>query len=131
LEEYLVTAVPLQVAIEKLRGFVADHEARIEASDDRRVCIALDGPGAIGVMRRSADRRVSLLAEVTLAEEQVRGTNSTGQNGGGTVTRTKIHVVVRPRRDRDRRRSTAVGKARRLLASLRSYLMAIDDSRTD
>ena len=126
LEEELVTAVPLQVAIEKLRGFVADHEARIEASDDRRVCISLEGPGAIGIMRRSADRRVPLLAELTLAE-----TNSAGQNGGGTVTRTKIHVVIRPRRDRDRRRSTAVGKARRLLASLRSYLMAIDESGTN
>ena len=40
LEQTLVTPVPLQIAIEKLRGFVADHQATI--LEDRRQ------PGAPG-----------------------------------------------------------------------------------
>ena len=41
--------------------------------------------------------------------------------GGGEVT-------IRPRRDRDRRREATVEKARRLLGSLKSYLMAREDN---
>jgi hypothetical protein len=36
-------------------------------------------------------------------------------------------VTIRPRRDRDRRRDAAMEKARRLLGSLKSYLMARED----
>ena len=35
--------------------------------------------------------------------------------------------MIRPRRDRDRRREATVEKARRLLGSLKSYLMARED----
>jgi hypothetical protein len=34
---------------------------------------------------------------------------------------------MRPKRSRDRRRAPAITRARQLLASLRSYLMATDD----
>jgi len=34
---------------------------------------------------------------------------------------------MRPKRNRDRRQANAVTRARQLLVSLRSYLMAIDD----
>ena len=40
---------------------------------------------------------------------------------------TRIEVLIRPRRDRDRRREATVEKARRLLGSLKSYLMARED----
>jgi hypothetical protein len=42
----------------------------------------------------------------------------------GTYVETRIDVVIRPRRDRDRRRDATIEKARRLLGSLKSYLMA-------
>ena len=64
--------------------------------------------------------------ELSFAEEQVRGAHSS-KNSAGTVTRTRIHVVVRPKRNRDRRRAGAVDRARRVLNSLRSYLMATED----
>jgi hypothetical protein len=37
---------------------------------------------------------------------------------------TRIEVLIRPRRDRDRRRDATTERARRLLGSLKSYLMA-------
>ncbi|MBW3598237.1 MAG: hypothetical protein KY475_13320, partial [Planctomycetes bacterium] len=42
------------------------------------------------------------------------------------ATRTLIRVVVRPRRNRDRRRRDAIDRARRLVSSVKSYLMAHD-----
>ena len=41
-----------------------------------------------------------------------------------SVSRTKIHVIIGPRKNRDRRRKDAADRAREVLASLRSYLMA-------
>jgi hypothetical protein len=37
-----------------------------------------------------------------------------------------VHVVVRPKRQRDRRRRDSIERARQLLVSLKSYLMAHD-----
>ena len=125
LEQNLITLVPLKVTIEKLRGFVADQSAHVEAIEDSRICILLQG-GPVTLSRRSADRGTPLLMELSFAEEQVRGANSSG-NSAATVTRTRIHVVLRPKRNRDRRRSGAVDRARRVLNSLRSYLMASED----
>jgi diguanylate cyclase (GGDEF)-like protein/PAS domain S-box-containing protein len=129
LEQKLVTTVPLKVAIEKLRGFVADQMAEVESIDDSRICMSL-GAGQMSLLRRTSDRDVPLFIELQFAEEQMRGANSSG-NTGGTLTRTKVQVIIRPRRSRDRRRATAVNRARVVLASLRSYLMATDDFETD
>ena len=125
LEQNLIAAVPLKVTIEKLRGFVADQPAHVETIEDSRICILIQG-GPVSMTRRTTDRATPLLMELSFAEEQVRGANASG-NSGGTVTRTRIHVVVRPKRNRDRRRAGAVDRARRVLNSLRSYLMATED----
>jgi diguanylate cyclase (GGDEF)-like protein/PAS domain S-box-containing protein len=125
LEQKLLTTVPLKVAIEKLRGFVADHHANVESIDDSRICMSLDG-GQLALLRRTSDRNVPLVIDLSFAEEQMRGANA-ANNSGGTLTRTKIQVSIRPRRGRDRRRAPAVNRARVVLASLRSYLMATDD----
>ena len=125
LEQNLITLVPLKVTIEKLRGFVADQPAHVETIEDSRICILIQGD-PVGLTRRTTDRSTPLLMELSFAEEQVRGTNGSG-SAAGTVTRTRIHVVVRPKRNRDRRRAGAVDRARRVLNSLRSYLMATED----
>jgi diguanylate cyclase (GGDEF)-like protein len=130
LEQNLITTVPLKVAIEKLRGFVADHTAEIKSIEDSRILMQVNGE-LPPTQRRRSDRPVPLVVELSFAEEHVRG--SGGPNApNGTITRTKIQVVIRPKRNRDRRHSNAIGRARQLLASLRSYLMASDDfSQTD
>jgi hypothetical protein len=67
--------------------------------------------------------------ELTFAEEHFRNANVSAS--GPTVTRSKIHVVIRPRRARDRRQGGAVARARQLLFSIKSYLMATDDAADD
>jgi diguanylate cyclase (GGDEF)-like protein len=129
LEQNLITTVPLKVAIEKLRGFAGDHSAEIKSIEDSSIVMQIAGERD-GAQRRQSDRPVPLVVELSFAEEHVRSNGVVGSTG--SVTRTKIRVVMRPKRNRDRRRSNAINRARQLLSSLRSYLMATDDhSHTD
>ena len=48
-----------------------------------------------------------------------------GENNG-EVARTVGHVCIKPKRNRDRRRSDTQERANSILKSLRSYLMALD-----
>jgi hypothetical protein len=61
---------------------------------------------------------VPFLIEIDFEEEPIP------ENSKSTLSRTFIQVVVRPRKDRDRRRRDAIERATKLLASLKSYLMA-------
>jgi diguanylate cyclase (GGDEF)-like protein/PAS domain S-box-containing protein len=120
LERSLITIVPLKVAAEKLRGFVADHHAELLSIEDNRVCLKIDGQYT-PLVRRSSDRPVPFVIEMTFEERRPpEGARSTDTLG------TIIHVQVRPRRQRDRRRREAMERARQLLVSLKSYLMAHD-----
>jgi hypothetical protein len=126
----MVTTVPLKVAIEKLRGFVADHKAELKSIEDSRILLNIFGDRSQKDRRRS-DRQIPLVVELNFTEQRVRQSSS-GTAASPSQTRTKIQVVMRPKRNRDRRQANAVTRARQLLASLRSYLMAIDDhSQTD
>jgi hypothetical protein len=124
LEQNLITTVPLKVAVEKLRGFVADHSAEIKSIELNRILMSIQGDKK--EQRRSTDRSVPLVIELAFSEEHVRGSN-VYITSGSTSARTKIQVIIRPKRTRDRRRAPAVTRARQLLAALRSYLMATDD----
>ena len=61
-----------------------------------------------------------MLVDLELVETQVP---AEGRLTGET-TRTLIHVSVRPKRQRDRRRRNTMERAQQTLASLRSYFMA-------
>ncbi len=121
LEQDLITPVPIRVAVEKLRGFVADHQAKILAVHGNNVRLEInDQPGRT---RRRGDRPVTFSVDVRLDEEQVAAGPSADPTSRG-VSRTKIHVTVTPRQDRDRRDKDVSGRAREVLTSFRSYLMA-------
>jgi len=122
LEKTLLTSVPLKVAIEKLRGFVADHFAEITTIVGDRVCVKIDGERT-PLVRRRADRPVPFLVEFQFSEE----TFDPPSGLGGKLSRTRMQVTVRPRRDRDRRRADAVERARYVMASIKSYLMATEE----
>ena len=121
LEQDLITPVPITVAIEKLRGFVADHRAKILAIDGNRVRLEIDDRA--GQLRRRGDRSVTFSVDLRFGEETFSKSESADPNAGA-VSRTTIHVTVSPRRNRDRRRADAADRAREVLASFRSYLMA-------
>lgn len=119
LEQPLVTAVPLKVAVEKLRGFVADHHAEIMSIDDNTIVLKIDGPNTA---RRNSDRPVPFFVTLGFEERRI----PTKGREDANVLRTVIQVSIRPKRNRDRRREDALERARQLLFSLKSYLMAHD-----
>jgi len=121
LEQELVTPVPIAMAVEKLRGFVADHRAKIVALNGNRVRLQIDDRA--GPMRRRGDRSVSFSLELEFREEKLASPQSPDSNAIAG-SRTRIHVTASPRKNRDRRRADVGDRAREVLTSLRSYLMA-------
>jgi diguanylate cyclase (GGDEF)-like protein/putative nucleotidyltransferase with HDIG domain len=122
-EQDLVSAVPMSVAIEKLRGFVADQSAEVLSVDQGRMKLRV-GQGGFFLLRRTADRNIPLLVDLSFQEAVLPAPEGAKRNP--VVTR--MHVEIRPLRGRDRRRAEAAERARQLLASFRAYLMAVDDS---
>jgi diguanylate cyclase (GGDEF)-like protein/PAS domain S-box-containing protein len=122
LERQLVTTVPIHVAVEKLRGFIADHHAEIVSIDEERVVLKIDA-AHLPQSRRATDRPVPFVIELTFSEKRVETRCLPGQESG-KVVRTFAHVIIRPRRNRDRRRRDADQRAAELLMSVKSYLMA-------
>jgi diguanylate cyclase (GGDEF)-like protein/putative nucleotidyltransferase with HDIG domain len=124
LEQKLVSLVPLSIVVEKMRGFVADHQAQVVDVEGGHV--RLNFAGESGFFRRRADRAVPLTIELTF-EERAAG------KGVATDGPSKTCILVRVllQHNRDRRHADAIQRARQLLNSLRSYLMAVDDDSTD
>ncbi|MBC8871198.1 MAG: diguanylate cyclase [Planctomycetes bacterium] len=123
LERSLITTVPLKLAAEKLRGFVFDQGAEIVEISDENVTLEIDGRNSV-MMQRSGDRATPFLIELRLEETRL----DAGRTQGTNALRTLAHVTIRPKRQRDRRRRDVVERARQLLCSLKSYLMAQDHS---
>ena len=117
--------MPVKIAIEKLRGFVADHQARIVAIDGNQVRLEIDDKPA-SRLRRLTDRPVALLRRPLRSRRSGcrRSARERRSPAGGGTTRTKIKIAISPRRSRDRRRDDVMARAREVLMSFRSYLMA-------
>ena len=113
------TPVPLSIAVEKLRGFVADHRAEILSADAEALSLRLESrPVGDG---RPNDRPMSFTVDLRLgAESDDRGSAA----AGGQYAHTRICATVRAWHKRDARRSDAVQRACLVLASVRAYLMA-------
>ncbi|GIW98425.1 MAG: diguanylate cyclase [Pirellulaceae bacterium] len=122
--EYL-TAVPEQVALEKVMGFIEDHQGELISSAASRLGVRIDGRRSATVFRRH-ERPPTLLLDITLTEVRFQVENH------GTVyqRRTKVTVLVRSESSRDRRKDTIRGQAMRVLQSFQAYLVAqpIDDA---
>jgi diguanylate cyclase (GGDEF)-like protein/PAS domain S-box-containing protein/putative nucleotidyltransferase with HDIG domain len=121
LERALATSVPFNVVVEKMRGFVADHHASIDAITENYLVLKIEGHQAPG-RRRVTDRPVPFIIEMRFEESSTAPQNRTGAK----LIRTIIHVTIRPQRSRDRRRRDVLERAQRLAASLKSYLIAQD-----
>jgi diguanylate cyclase (GGDEF)-like protein len=127
LEQELVTSVPLRIAVEKLRGFVADHQAIIVAVDGAHVRLEIEDKPT-SRLRRLTDRPVRFRVDVAFEEDRLRNDrDGEAPNLSDGATRTKIRVAVSPHRSRNRRHEEVMARARQLLMSFRSYLMASED----
>jgi diguanylate cyclase (GGDEF)-like protein/PAS domain S-box-containing protein len=114
----LATAVPLNLASEKLKGFVSDHHAAVDVLGEHHQAIRIEGDN-LPLSKRESDRMAPFVIEVRLEQSA-----ASPQAGPTTRPRTLIHVSIRPQRARDRRQRDALERARQLLVSLKAYLVA-------
>jgi hypothetical protein len=121
-EAKIATPVPVDIAIEKLRGFIADHRAEIVSVEDRELLVRLNVLFTCGGRRR-VDRRGGFELRLRLDEESAQDAGSNQEAGKGKPTTTVVRVQLCPLRGRDRRRRELSQASRQLLASLKSYLM--------
>jgi len=119
----MVTPVPTKMAIEKLRGFVADHEAEILKIDGNHIQLEI-AEKCDSRLRRWTDRPVAFLLDLRLEEQRMRREKDNGDVNATGVLRTRIFVTIAPRKTRNRRQADVVERAQHLLMSFRSYLMA-------
>ena len=102
---------------EKIKGFIADHDAEIVNIEENYVLLSIDGQ-QVARRRRRTDRPSTLIIELRLNEEARRASNERRVG-----TRTYVQVKIRPKRQRDRR-DRCQTQADQILASLKSYLIA-------
>ena len=69
---------------------------------------------------------MAFIVELSFSEERFRKQDPSESSAGG-VARTRIQLSVSPKRNRDRRRSDLDSRAREVVVSFRSYLMAADE----
>ena len=117
----MVTSVPFNVVVEKMRGFVSDHEAQIESVTEDHLVLKINGHQAPAT-RRSSDRAVPFIVEMKFAEVPLASNDKPTYS----MMRTIINITIRPQRDRDRRHRDILDCAQGLAASLKSYLVAQD-----
>lgn len=118
----LTTEVPINVAIEKLRGFVSEHGARIIYIRDNSVEIEMMSD-RVGQQRRKADRATPYRVELEFSEERMEKTNSFGL-AAGSYAHTVVKVTIRPKKRRNRRLEEQLESAKLILQSLKAFLMA-------
>jgi diguanylate cyclase (GGDEF)-like protein/PAS domain S-box-containing protein len=121
-ETRLVTNVPIELAVDKLRGFIADRDAEIVKTSENYIRLITE-ESAAGGSRRDADQAISFIVELQLSQEHIERVNNSGLAAGKYV-HTYADVKIQPRRDRDRSKAKVVDRARKLLSSLQAYLMA-------
>ncbi|MGD9724087.1 MAG: diguanylate cyclase [Pirellulales bacterium] len=126
IERTLATAVPLNIAVEKLRGFVLDHHAEILAINAERIDLQIESLST-DPRRRRSDRPIPFLVELSLCEKHAPSTSVDGRVTG-EVTRTYATVAIRLKRARDRKRADVTAHANAILAGIRSYLMATTET---
>lgn len=118
-----LASVPQEVAVQKLEGFINDHDAELVSTEDSEIKIRVNSTA--GSIRRG-ERPTSMLMNINMTKVNV----PSGKVGNTAYqSRTKFQVTVQPYRARDRRSESLAGQANQLLVSFQSYLVAqeIDD----
>lgn len=117
LERQLLAAVPRDIAIQKLAGFIHDYKADVIESTESTVAIRVDMSNALSG-RRMDERPAVLLVEFGITHVEYRRAKAPEYQ-----SRTKLTVSIRPVRSRDRRQAVVVNQAKQLLVSIGSYLV--------
>jgi diguanylate cyclase (GGDEF)-like protein len=124
IETMLSTEVPIDIAIQKLRGFVTDKKAKILVTRENHIEMELQGDN-FGQYRRSGDRSLGFRVEIEFSERRIERTNNVGL-ARGSYALSMAQVTIRPRRGRNRRQGDQAERARLIMQSLKAYLMATE-----
>jgi diguanylate cyclase (GGDEF)-like protein/PAS domain S-box-containing protein/putative nucleotidyltransferase with HDIG domain len=118
IETERLASVPHFIAIQKLQGFISDHRADVLKADEYQVTLRIDGQKYNGG-RRKGERAAIMLMEVTFQPVDYRTSRT-----NAFQSKTKLSIVIRPAKARDRRSDVLLGQATQLLVSFNSYLVA-------
>jgi diguanylate cyclase (GGDEF)-like protein/PAS domain S-box-containing protein len=124
IETSLTSTVPSDIAIEKLRGFVSDHKAKVLSTNDNSVEMEVSTE-TIAYDRRKGDRHMTFRVEMQFEEKRVERSNNLGFASGEYV-HTQVEVKIRPKRTKRIRKADMAERARLILQSIKAYLMAKD-----
>ena len=112
-----LASVPHSVAIQKLEGFISDHQAEILKTEPFKVTLRIEPHRADGA-RRSSERQTVMIMEVTVKPVDYRNPRTNAYQ-----SKTKLDILIRTVNARDRRESALIGQANQLLNSFNSYLV--------
>jgi len=115
----LLSSVPRGIAIEKLKGFIAESKAEIIDIQPDRVHLRVDCRYA-PMTRRDADRPTVFEIKIDLVDVDVASNGRAEQ----LQRQTRLGVQILASRQRDRRTDALVDQASRLRLSFQAYLVA-------
>jgi len=127
-ETSLTSAVPIEIAIEKLRGFVSDHQAKIISTRENSVELEVSSE-QVSYDRRQSDHHVIFRVEMQFSEVRVERSNSLGF-AAGEYAHTQVDIKIRPKRAKRGRKADMAERARLIQQSIKAYLMAKESAET-
>lgn len=113
----IYTTVPMDLTIEKLRGFIADHHATVINVQDNQLSLSVSTTNFSGG-RRAVDSKVAFNVSMVLSDAAPSDSGGRGNKAIGT----KVHVSLKPARSRDRR-TDVQACANQVIVSLNGYLV--------
>ncbi|NOY42643.1 MAG: diguanylate cyclase [Planctomycetes bacterium] len=128
-ESTLTTAVPIDIAVEKLRGFVSDHKAKIVSTKENLVELEMSSE-SVSYDRRRGDRHTAFRIELQFHEDKIERSNNLGY-AAGIYTQTRIELKIRPKRARGGRKADRAERARLIKQSIQAYLMASEGNEVE
>lgn len=123
-ERELLTTVPLEIAVEKLRGFISDQHGQICKVDGDQVQIKVDGKSPQAANKRT-EKSIPFSVELKFLEIDA----SSGLLPEGVIFGTRILSRIEPIRSRDRRRADLDEYIQQLVSSMKAYFMAFEPNR--
>lgn len=117
----LVTNVPIEMAVEKLKGFISDRDAQILKADNNelRLEVVDHDPGC----KKPSERHTVFIIEMKLSQEHIEKSNNSGF-AAGSYAHTFIEVMLQTKSGKRGKGGRLDERARLMLASLQSYIMA-------
>jgi diguanylate cyclase (GGDEF)-like protein/PAS domain S-box-containing protein/putative nucleotidyltransferase with HDIG domain len=117
IEREFLTAVPVDVAVEKLNGFINDHKATILSIEGDQATLQINTRQS-SRQRRQADRPARMIVVVQWSKIAIGGRH------GMLQTKTRLKISVASAEFRDRRMAALLEQAMQVMHSLVAYLGA-------